>query len=154
MIVGARIDFRLIHGQVANLWSNARQVSRFMVVDDEVAQDDTQKQVLRMACPATAKLSVLPVEKAAANINAGKYDAQRLFIVAKKPETYARLVEAGVKLEQLIVGNMTTMDPVKKLSRNIACDQGDLDAFAKLQAAGVPMVVQLTPQDNPETLSL
>ena len=49
MIVGARVDFRLIHGQVANLWSNARQVSRFMVVDDEVSQDATQKQVLRMA---------------------------------------------------------------------------------------------------------
>ena len=63
MIVGARIDFRLIHGQVANLWSNARQVSRFMVVDDEVSQDATQKQVLRMACPATVKLSVLPVDK-------------------------------------------------------------------------------------------
>ena len=35
MIVGARVDFRLIHGQVGNLWSNARQVSRFMVVDDQ-----------------------------------------------------------------------------------------------------------------------
>ena len=36
MIVGARVDFRLIHGQVANLWSNARQVSRLMVGDDVV----------------------------------------------------------------------------------------------------------------------
>lgn len=150
MIVGARIDFRLIHGQVANLWSNARQVSRFMVVDDEVATDDTQKQVLRMACPATCKLSVLSVEKAAANITAGKYDAQRLFIVAKKPETYVRLLKAGVKLEQLILGNMTTMNSVKKFGRNINCDQGDLDAFAEIKAMGVPMVVQLTPQDNPE----
>lgn len=154
MIVGARIDFRLIHGQVANLWSNARQVSRFMVVDDEVSQDATQKQVLRMACPATVKLSVLPVDKAAANITAGKYDAQRLFIVAKKPEVYVRLLEKGVKLEQLIVGNMTTMEPVKKLSRNISCDQGDLDAFAKLKADDLPIVIQLTPQDNPEALAL
>ena len=143
MIVGARIDFRLIHGQVANLWSNARQVSRFMVVDDEVSQDATQKQVLRMACPATVKLSVLPVDKAAANI-----------IVAKKPEVYVRLLEQGVKLEQLIVGNMTTMEPVKKLSRNISCDQGDLDAFAKLKADNLPIVIQLTPQDNPEALTL
>ena len=149
MIVGARIDFRLIHGQVANLWSNARQVSRFMVVDDEVSQDDVQKQVLRMACPATCKLSVLPVEKAAANITAGKYDAQRLFIVAKKPETYLRLLKAGVKLDEIIVGNMTTMDVVKKINLNVACDQGDLDAFAQIKAMGVPMVYQLTPQDNP-----
>lgn len=103
-----------------------------------------------MACPATVKLSVLPVEKAANNINAGKYDAQRLFIVAKKPETYVRLLKAGVKLDEIILGNMTTMDSVKKFSRNINCDQGDLDAFAEIKAMGVPMVVQLTPQDNPE----
>ena len=101
MIVGARIDFRLIHGQVANLWAHSRQVSRFMVVDDEVSADDTQKQVLRMACPATCRLSVLPVEKAAANITAGKYDTQRLFIVARKPEVFVRLVKAGVKMDEL-----------------------------------------------------
>ena len=35
-----------------------------------------------MATPASCKLSVLPVEKAAENIKAGTYDAQRLFIVA------------------------------------------------------------------------
>lgn len=154
MIVGARIDFRLIHGQVANLWANARQVSRFMVVDDQVSQDDTQKQVLRMATPATCRLSVLPVDKAAANITAGKYDAQRLFIVAKKPETYLRLLKAGVKLDEIIVGNMTTMDSVKKFGLNVNCDQGDLDAFAEIQKMGVPMVMQLTPQNTPEKFTV
>ncbi len=154
MIVGARIDFRLIHGQVANLWAHSRQVSRFMVVDDEASADDMQKQVLRMACPATCRLSVLSVEKAAANITAGKYDAQRLFIVARKPEVFVRLVKTGVKMDELIVGNMTTKDTVKKINRNLACDQGDLDAFAELQEAGLPMVIQLTPQDNPEKLVL
>ena len=79
---------------------------------------------------------------------------RNVFIVAKKPEVYVRLLEQGVKLEQLIVGNMTTMEPVKKLSRNISCDQGDLDAFAKLKADNLPIVIQLTPQDNPEAFTL
>ncbi len=154
MIVGARVDFRLIHGQVGNLWSNARQVSRFMVVDDQVAEDATQKQVLRMATPATCKLSVLPVEKAAANINAGKYDAQRLFIVVKKPEVYVRLVKAGVKLDQIILGNITSMDIVKSFNRNINCGQDDVDALKELQELGVPMVIQLTPQDTPQEFKI
>lgn len=150
MIVGARVDFRLIHGQVANLWANARQVSRFMVVDDKLATDDTQKQVLRMACPASCKLSVLPVEKAAANITAGKYDAQRLFIVVKKPETYVQLAKAGVKFDEIILGNITSTDIVKTYNRNINCGQDDVDALTELQTMGVPMVIQLTPQNNPE----
>lgn len=108
MIVGVRIDFRLIHGQVANLWANSKQVTRFMVVDDQVSQDATQKQVLRMATPASCKLSVLPVEKAAENIKAGKYDAQRLFIVAKKPETLLRLIRAGVQITEINVGGLSS----------------------------------------------
>ena len=36
-IIGVRIDGRLIHGQVANLWATKLNISRIMVVDDEVA---------------------------------------------------------------------------------------------------------------------
>ena len=149
MIVGARVDFRLIHGQVGNLWANARQVSRFMVVDDQLCDDAVQKQVLRMAT-ATCKLSVLSTEKACANILAGKYDAQRLFIVVKKPETYVKMVKAGVKFDEIILGNITSMDIVKSYNRNINCGQDDVDALTELQSLGVPMVIQLTPQNNPE----
>jgi PTS system mannose-specific IIB component len=151
MIVGVRIDFRLIHGQVANLWANTKQVTRFMVVDDEVSQDATQKQVLRMATPASCKLSVLPVEKAAENIKAGKYDAQRLFIVAKKPETLLRLIRAGVELTEINVGNMTATDEVKRIGRNIGMDAGDIAAFQEIESLGtVYLFMQMAPSNPAE----
>lgn len=103
-IVGCRIDGRLIHGQVANLWAGKLNVSRIMVVDDEVVNNDIEKSGLKLATPPGVKLSILPVEKAAANILAGKYDSQRLFIVARKPDRFLGLVEAGVPLETLNVG--------------------------------------------------
>ena len=82
-------------------------VSRIMVVDDEVVNNDVEKSGLKLATPPGVKLSILPVEKAAANILAGKYDSQRLFIVARKPDRFLGLVEAGVPLETLNVGNMS-----------------------------------------------
>ena len=154
MIVGVRIDFRLIHGQVANLWANAKQVSRFMVVDDQLATDDMQKQVLRMACPAAVKLSVLPLEKASANIQAGKYDAQRLFILAKKPETLLRLIESGVQLPETNVGNMSSLNEVKRVGLNIGMDEGDIEAFKKLQEKGIRMYAQMVPSDTPSDFTV
>lgn len=154
MIVGVRIDFRLIHGQVANLWANAKQVSRFMVVDDQLATDDMQKQVLRMACPAAVKLSVLPLEKASANIQAGKYDAQRLFILAKKPETLLCLIESGVQLPEINVGNMSSLDEVKRVGLNIGMDEGDIEAFKKLQEKGIRMYAQMVPSDTPSDFTV
>lgn len=154
MIVGVRIDFRLIHGQVANLWANAKQVSRFMVVDDQLATDDMQKQVLRMACPASVKLSVLPLAKASANIQAGKYDAQHLFILAKKPETLLRLIESGVQLPEINVGNMSSLNEVKRVGLNIGMDEGDIEAFKKLQEKGIHMYAQMVPSDTPSDFTV
>ena len=76
-IVGNRIDGRLIHGQVANLWTTKLNISRIMVVDDEVAENTIEKSGLKLATPAGVKLSVLPVAKAAENILAGTASAHR-----------------------------------------------------------------------------
>ena len=73
-IVNVRIDDRLIHGQVAAVWSLVTKASRIMVVDDLVVKDPVNKEALKMACPQQCKLSILTVAKAAANLCAGKYD--------------------------------------------------------------------------------
>ena len=50
-IIASRIDGRLVHGQVANLWTTKLQASRIIVVDDEASKDKIQKSGLRMAAP-------------------------------------------------------------------------------------------------------
>ena len=50
-IIATRIDGRLIHGQVANLWTTKLNISRIMVIDGAVAQSDIEKQGLKLACP-------------------------------------------------------------------------------------------------------
>lgn len=146
-IIGARIDGRLIHGQVANLWTTKLNISRIMVIDDEVAQNDIEKSGLKLATPAGVKLSILPIEKAAANILAGKYDSQRLLIVARKPDRFLRLVEAGVQLESLNVGNMSQTPETRSITRSINVVDADVDAFKQLHAKGVKLTAQMVPND-------
>lgn len=43
-IIAARIDGRLIHGQVANLWTTKLNISRIMVVDDEIVDSIALKK--------------------------------------------------------------------------------------------------------------
>ena len=142
-IVGCRIDGRLIHGQVANLWAGKLNVSRIMVVDDEVVNNDVEKSGLKLATPPGVKLSILPIEKAAANILAGKYDSQRLFIVARKPDRFLGLVEAGVPLETLNVGNMSQTPE----TRSINVVDKDVEDFRKLAEKGVKLTAQMVPND-------
>ncbi len=58
-IIHIRIDDRLIHGQVATMWTNNLGATRIMVINDEVANNDLQKSVLRMAAPSNVSTSII-----------------------------------------------------------------------------------------------
>ncbi|MBC2230316.1 PTS sugar transporter subunit IIB, partial [Listeria seeligeri] len=46
-----RIDERLIHGQVATMWTNTIKTNRIMIVDDAVVKSDMEKVALKTAVP-------------------------------------------------------------------------------------------------------
>ncbi|ANQ65664.1 PTS system mannose/fructose/N-acetylgalactosamine-transporter subunit IIB [Staphylococcus equorum] len=147
-IIANRIDGRLIHGQVANLWATKLNITRFLVIDDEVSQSDIDKQSLKLATPSGIKLSVLPIEKAAININNGKYDSQRLMLIARKPDRFLQLLEYGVKLDELNVGNMSQSDETRSITKSISVTDTDIDVFKRLDDKGLKIVSQMVPNDE------
>ncbi len=147
-IIANRVDGRLIHGQVANLWATKLNITRFLVIDDEVAQSDIDKQSLKLATPSGIRLSVLPIEKAAHNINNGRYDSQRLMVIARKPDRFLQLLEHGVKLDELNVGNMSQTEETQSLTKSINVTDTDIDVFKKLNDKGLKIVSQMVPNDE------
>lgn len=151
-IVHVRIDDRLIHGQVATMWTNNLSVTRIMVVDDEAAVDDVLKMSLKLACPNNVALSVLPVNKAAERINAGAYEGQRVFLIIKSPDTLIRLVESHVKIDQVNVGNLTYSEGKTKIANTVAVTQEEVAGFRKLHRMNVKLTLQLIPSNPSENL--
>lgn len=64
-----RVDERLIHGQVATMWTNTIKATRIMIVDDAVVKNEMEKVALKTAVPAGVKLSILTVKGAASFLN-------------------------------------------------------------------------------------
>lgn len=151
-IVHVRIDDRLIHGQVATMWTNSLGVTRIMVVDDAAAADDVLKMSLKLACPNGVALSVLPVEKAAARIISGAYEGQRVFLIIKSPATLIRLTDAGVPIRQVNVGNLTYTEGKIKIANTVALTAGEVRDFKRLDQMGVHLTLQLIPSNPSENL--
>ncbi|XHW25153.1 PTS sugar transporter subunit IIB [Streptococcus dysgalactiae subsp. equisimilis] len=148
-IVATRIDGRLIHGQVANLWTTKLNISRIMVVDEDIVNSDLEKTALKLATPVGIKLSVLTIDKAATNILAGRYDSQRLLIVAKRPKTFLGLMNKGVTLTELNVGNMSQTPETRSVTRSINVVDEDIQDFDAIQAKGTHLIAQMVPGDTP-----
>lgn len=60
-IVHARVDERLIHGQVAMVWTNTVGAPRILVANDEALKDEMVLSGLKMAKPAGVNLSITTV---------------------------------------------------------------------------------------------
>ena len=58
----ARIDSRLLHGQVATAWTKTTQPTRIIVVSDAVAKDELRKKLIQQAAPPGVKAHVVPIK--------------------------------------------------------------------------------------------
>lgn len=149
-IVHVRVDDRLIHGQVATRWSTGLRVNRIMVIDDIIAGSEHEKAVLRMAAPSGVNTSILPFEKAAANIKAGNYKGQRVLLIVKKPEILVRLQEEGLELPQVNVGNLSNRMDTIQIKKSVSITESEEQAIKTLLDSGINVTAQMVP-DDPET---
>lgn len=147
-IVNVRIDDRLIHGQVAAVWSLFTKATRIMVVDDQVVRDPVNKEALKMACPQQCKLSILTAEKAAINLCAGKYEGEKVFIVAKSPKTIRDIIDRGFHIDVVNVGNMGGKQNTKMLKKAVSVDDQDIENFLYLASHGVTVTARMVPTEE------
>lgn len=146
-IVNIRIDERLIHGQVAGIWSTSLNTQRIIVINDEAATDPLQKSSLRMAAPTSMRLSVLTIKNAVKNINSGKYGKQRLFILFKNPADVLRFIEEGGNINRINVGNMSHKNGAREVTKSIKVTKDEEVVFHKIAEHGVDITAQLVPND-------
>lgn len=147
-IIHIRIDDRLIHGQVAMFWTNELSATRIMVINDEVANNNMQKSLLRMAAPANVATSIITKDKAVENISNNKYDGQRVFIVVKSPVDILYLVNHGLDIKSLNVGNMSGRDHTTSIRQNINVTDEEMHAFKELLDKGIEITTIMTPNDT------
>ncbi len=146
-LVNVRIDERLIHGQVAGIWTTSLDTQRIIVANDEAASDTLQKSSLRMAAPSSMRLSVLPVAEAAENINAGKYGSQRIFLLFKNPADVLKFLEAGGQISVLNVGNMSYKEGSREVTKNIKVMPEEEKIFQTISDKSVKITAQLVPSE-------
>ena len=147
--VHIRVDDRLIHGQVATRWATGLKVNRIMIIDDAVAVNETEKSILRMAAPAGVNTSILQFEKALANIKNGNYAGQRVMLVVKSPVILVKMMEAGINLLPVNIGNMSNRPGTTQYKKSISMTEDEKAAVEKLLQAGIKVTAQMVP-DEPD----
>lgn len=156
MVPMVRIDDRLIHGQVAVLWSKELNVNRIIVANDQIAKNDIQKASLKMATPATVRCSILAVDDAADVINDPRAENLRILVIVNNTKDARKICEQVKKIEKFDIGNyglVGNYSGKKKLADTFYADQDDVNNLQAIIKLGIPSVYWLVPSSPPVELA-
>lgn len=149
LVIGlARIDDRLIHGQVATRWTKESRVTRIVVVNDEVAKDSVRSTMLKSVAPPGVTAHVVPVDKMIRVYNNPEYANERMMLLFTNPTDVVRLMEAGVEFKSINIGGMAYRDGKKMITSAVSVDDKDIEAFKALDAKGIELDVRKVSNDS------
>ena len=146
----ARVDDRLLHGQVATVWTKAIRPNRILVVSDNVAQDHLRKLLIMQAAPPEVKANVSTVAKMVQIYRDARFDQFRPLVLTETLGEMAELAAQGIDLTEtgVNVGNLAYTVHKTMLTPSVAADTADVTAAQQLVAAGVNVYTQTVPTDR------
>ncbi|WP_261806301.1 PTS system mannose/fructose/N-acetylgalactosamine-transporter subunit IIB [Lapidilactobacillus luobeiensis] len=154
MIEMIRVDDRLIHGQVALLWSKELQINRIIVANDQVATSEIQKNALLLAAPTGIKVATVSVAKAIDLVTDPRSEKLKILIVVNNVDDLLALTEnipVRPKLDIANVGRINgNLKSKQKLTETVYLTDQEIIAVKKVAAINANLVYQPLPNDNPK----
>ncbi|MHC1685831.1 MAG: PTS system mannose/fructose/N-acetylgalactosamine-transporter subunit IIB [Clostridiaceae bacterium] len=147
-VVVARVDDRLIHGQVVTAWAVTTRANRIIIVDDVVANDTFNTRVIKLLAPAGVAVDIYTIEEGIKVLKGDPSPNERVIILTKTPITFDALIEGGVELEKVILGGMGLRDARKPFVKNVSCSPEEIDSIRNMVNKGVNVVYQLVPEQR------
>lgn len=147
MICFSRIDDRLIHGQVVTTWVNIHKIEQIIVLNDKVANDKIQKNILSMAAPQGIKVRAFTIDKFAEVLTKTEIKRRTMLLFTTSIDVLDA-VEKGVPINELNVGGMRYEEGRERLTKSLSVTPKERDAFKRLLDRDIDITVQMVPNDE------
>ena len=148
----ARIDTRLLHGQVATNWTKATHPNRIIVVSDSVSKDELRKKLIEQAAPPGVRAHVIPLDKLVQVYNDPRFGDTKALLLFETPQDALAVIEKGVEIPELNIGSMAHSVGKVQINNVLSLDQEDVEVYKKLHDLGVKFDVRKVSNDTPSDL--
>lgn len=152
MAVFARIDDRLIHGQVVEGWVNFLKATTILVADDKVASNALQRSIMEIAVPQGLKVVIGTVDEICGKLRSPGLEKEQVILLFSNPTDVLRFLQCGVACESVNLGGMHYVPGKRKIMDVLALDDTDLSALREIMRRGVRVDIQTVPTERPQAL--
>lgn len=137
MIVQVRVDDRLIHGQVALVWTKELNASAILVANDEASKNDVAQMTMKMAAPSGKKLLIREVSEAIDVLNDPRGQAMKIFVITNCVKDAYEVAKNVLEIKEVNVANAGRFDQTDKskivrFNPAVALNPEEIEALKKL----------------------
>lgn len=147
-ILIARIDDRLIHGQVVTAWIKTYPINHILIVDNELSKNGLMKRIYKAAAPSGVEVSIFDEESALVYLDEPEDTNENLMLLAKVPQVFEKIIRNNCKIDKVILGGMGSKIGRKTFKRNVSANEDEIQSFKNLIAMNVQVVYQMVPADK------
>ena len=156
-VVLARIDERLLHGQVCTKWMQATHANVIVLADDDLVNDKFTCKIFMGMKPAGTELQIFTVDQAIEYLKEDSPENEKVMLLTKCAQSFLCMNEAGVVYDKIICGSAAVSGNKygkrKKLIRDLFASDSEKDAMRALIDKGVTMIYQLAIDNAPVDLA-
>lgn len=153
-IENARVDERLIHGQVAMVWTNTLGATRIIVVNNEAVKDENIIAALKISKPAGIKLSILSKEKAIDKFKNNIYDEDRIFLITKNIQDMNDIIKGGIPIKVVNIGNVANKEGSVKIKKSVSLIEDEINLIKNMISDGIKVTAQMLPNESEQSIEI
>ena len=143
----ARLDDRLVHGQIINNWCTSEDITEIIVINKEVANNDMRRIIIEMSVPQGINIIFCDVNDAL-EIYEEEAKFESLMIIFENPFEILEFIENGGKLSSLNIGGMSFKKGRKKLSTAVYANDDELESLKNIADKNINLEIRLLPTDR------
>jgi len=144
-LVLARIDCRLIHGQVVEAWVPHTSADSLIVVNDDLAGNPFLRSVMELAVPSAIRVRFCRIDEAIRVLADADRNGERSILLVATAADAVALRKAGVAFNLLNIGNLHCAAGKVEISPSVYFAPEDFDALGWFRSHGGSVLVQGTP---------
>jgi mannose/fructose/N-acetylgalactosamine-specific phosphotransferase system component IIB len=145
----ARIDQKLIHGQVTAAWVPHLSIEEIIVVDEEITEDHLTQSIMASGLPPQVGEIFFTHPSELPGL-LESHASKRLMVIFRDVPSVSEAIELGVKLSSLNLGNQAYLPNTEclKLTECFFANRQDMAALSELVLSGLDLFFQSVPTDR------
>lgn len=147
-IAVVRVDYRMVHGQVASSVVKSSNANTVVVMNDEASTDKTQISIMKLSVGADTKLKVVPVEKGVDEYKENKFGKGTAVVIFREVEDAYKAFKAGFEFSKLNIGQVPMIEGRRYCVGTINLSDQEMDLLQELVDNGVEVFNHPTIHDS------